>query len=270
MIGYFLFDEPIDWTRMTGFAVVWLGVTLFLFYLPKSIPRTGRPHPRLRSKATIPDKLSHGTHCSYTCSISMPLRLETVMNRFAILIAWILSLVAMNSFVAAQDLLTYDGKEGIGKGKHIVFIANDHEYRSEQTCPLIARMLAKEHGFKCTVLFGVDENGYIKAGAKSVPGMKKLAEADLCFFFTRFMSLSDEEVQPLVDYLERGGPMVGIRTSTHAFNGQQGKWSKLNFNYEGEDYLGGMGEQVFGNTWHKTRGPTALWHQPQNGLHGYS
>ncbi len=155
---------------------------------------------------------------------------------------------------ASDDILVYEGSNGIGKGKHIVFIANDHEYRSEQSCPLMAKILAKHCGFKCTVLFGVDDKGHIKAGAKDLPGLEALKDADLVFFFTRFMNLADEQADLLVEYFERGGPAIGVRTSTHCFNGQEGKWAKLNFNYEGEDYLGGLGEQVFGNTWHKERG----------------
>ncbi|MEM9280587.1 MAG: ThuA domain-containing protein [Verrucomicrobiota bacterium] len=157
---------------------------------------------------------------------------------------------------ATAENLVYDGTEGSGAGKHIVFIANDHEYRSEETCPLLAKILAKHHGFRCTVLFGIDEEGHIKTGDAGVPGMEALADADLLVFYTRFMNLPDEQVDLLVDYFERGGPAVGIRTSTHCFNGQEGKWAKLNYNYEGEDYLGGLGEQIFGNTWHKERGQT--------------
>lgn len=163
------------------------------------------------------------------------------------------ALFMITSTVAA-DPLVYEGSDGIGKGKHIVFVANDHEYRSEQSCPALAKILARHHGFRCTVLFGIDEQGAIKAGAEQVPGMEALKDADLLVFFTRFMKLPDHQADLLVDYFERGGPAVGIRTSTHCFNGQKGKWEKLNFNYDGEDYRGGLGEQVFGNTWHKERG----------------
>jgi hypothetical protein len=155
---------------------------------------------------------------------------------------------------AMAEPLVYEGGQGIGNGKHIVFIANDHEYRSEQTCPQLAKILAKHHGFRCTVLFGVDQEGSIKAGAESVPGMETLKDADMLFFFTRFMNLPDHQADLLVDYFERGGPVVGVRTSTHCFNGQKGKWEKLNFNYRGDDYHGGLGEQVFGNTWEKEHG----------------
>ena len=169
---------------------------------------------------------------------------------FAILI----SLFIVSACVLGAAPLTFEGTDGPGKGKHIVFIANDHEYRSEETCPLLAKILAKHHGFRCTVLFGVDDQGHIKAGNAAVPDMEALKDADLLVFFTRFMKLPDAQADVLVDYFERGGPVVGIRTSTHCFNGQQGKWAKLNYNYKGAEYLGGLGEQIFGNTWHKERG----------------
>lgn len=167
-------------------------------------------------------------------------------------------LLCVGSLICSADSeaqsLVYEGQTGIGKGKHIVFVANDHEYRSEQSCPALAKLLAKHHGFKCTVLFGVDEDGFIKPGARNLPGLEVLAEADLLFFFTRFMNLPDDQADLIVDYFERGGPAVGVRTSTHCFNGQKGKWAKLNYNYGGDDYRGGLGEQVFGNTWNKERG----------------
>ncbi len=172
--------------------------------------------------------------------------LRTIATLFA-------SLAAIATPLAAESLV-YEGKNGIGKGKHIVFIANDHEYRSEEVCPALAKILAQRHGFRCTVIFGLDEDGAIKGGGKNMPGMEALEDADLLFFYTRFMDLPDEQVDLLVDYFERGGPVVGVRTSTHCFNGQKGKWEKLNFNYTGQDYMGGLGEQIFGNTWHKERG----------------
>ncbi|MDB4282871.1 hypothetical protein N9882_04440 [Akkermansiaceae bacterium] len=163
-------------------------------------------------------------------------------------------LLVSTSAMAIAAPLTFEGTEGPGKGKHIVFIANDHEYRSEETCPLIAKILAKHHGFKCTVLFGVDEDGNIKGGGTPIPDIEVLKEADLLFFYTRFMTLPDKQADALVDYFERGGPTIGLRTSTHCFNGQKGKWAKLNFNHNGADYLGGLGEQIYGNTWHGQRG----------------
>ena len=169
------------------------------------------------------------------------------------MISKLLPLLATSALSLAAPL-TYEGSEGPGKGKHIVFLANDHEYRSEETSPLIAKILAKHHGFKCTVLFGIDEKGHIQAGSAPIPDIEVLEEADLLVFYARFMTLPDDQADALVAYFERGGPTIGLRTSTHPFNDQKGKWAKLNFDYEGKDYLGGLGEQIYGNSWHAERG----------------
>ena len=125
--------------------------------------------------------------------------------------------LCVTSFVSAAPLV-YEGTEGPGKGKHIVFLAGDHEYRSEESLPELARILAKHHGFKCTVLFNIDpETGEIVAGNSNMPGLETLKTADLAVVFLRFQNFPKEQMQHFVDYLKRGGPVVGMRTATHAF-----------------------------------------------------
>lgn len=52
--------------------------------------------------------------------------------------------------VRADDpWVVLEGKDGPGKGKHIVFVTGDEEYRSEESMPALARILAAHHGFKC-------------------------------------------------------------------------------------------------------------------------
>jgi type 1 glutamine amidotransferase len=150
----------------------------------------------------------------------------------------------------AQAQLVYPGGEGAGKGKHIVFLASDHEYRSEEACPMLARILSKHHGFKCTVVFGVDGQGNIEAGSSNIPGIEALKEADLFFIFARFLAPSPEQMQPIVDYLERGGPVVGLRTSSHAFKmNKEHAFAKYSFDAKTSGYENGFGHQVLGNTW---------------------
>ncbi len=146
--------------------------------------------------------------------------------------------------------LVYEGTEGVGKGKHIVFLAGDHEYRGEQTLPMLARILAKHHGFKCTVLFSVDKKtGNIVPGSSYMPGTEALKDADLCVVFLRFQNFPDEQMQPIVDYMDRAGPIVGLRTSTHAFKiPKDSKYAKYDHRF-GDDYKGGFGRQVLGETW---------------------
>ncbi|WP_411846009.1 PVC-type heme-binding CxxCH protein [Roseibacillus persicicus] len=150
----------------------------------------------------------------------------------------------------ASTAVVYPGGPGIGEGKHIVFLASDHEYRAEETCPALARILAKHHGFKCTVVFGVDDEGHLKAGSSQVSGLAALADADLFFIFTRFLDLPEEEMDHLIAYLDKGGPVVGLRTASHAFKiPADSPYAKYSFNSKVQGYEGGFGHQILGNTW---------------------
>jgi type 1 glutamine amidotransferase len=160
-------------------------------------------------------------------------------------------LLAATAATAAQSTsIVYEGEAGPGLGKHIVFLASDHEYRAEEACPALARILAKHYGFKCTVVFGVDKDGFIEAGSSRVSGLAALEMADLFFLSARFLNLPDEEMAHIESYLERGGPVVGLRTSSHAFQIPGGsKYAKYDFRSKVEGYENGFGHQVLGNTW---------------------
>ncbi|MDA7511436.1 hypothetical protein N8612_07160, partial [Verrucomicrobia bacterium] len=56
------------------------------------------------------------------------------------------------------DHLVFEPKPGTANGKHIVLISGDEEYRSEESCPMLAKILSQRHGFKCTVLFAIDKD----------------------------------------------------------------------------------------------------------------
>jgi hypothetical protein len=152
---------------------------------------------------------------------------------------------------AAASPLVYQGTDGPGKGKHIVFLAGDHEYRSEESLPALARILAKHHGFKCTVLFNIDAaTGEIAAGNSNMPGIEALETADLAVVFLRFQNYPEDQMKHFDAYLNRGGPIVGMRTSTHAFKmGGEETFAKYSFKYNGGDYDLGFGHQVLGQTW---------------------
>ncbi len=162
---------------------------------------------------------------------------------------YILTFLLAVTFAHANPVV-YEGEAGPGKGKHIVFLASDHEYRAEETCPALARILAKHHGFKCTVVFGVDKEGFIEAGSSTVSGLAALEKADLFFIVARFLNLPDDEMAHVEAYLERGGPVVGLRTSSHAFQiPASSKYAKYDFKSKVAGYENGFGHQVLGNTW---------------------
>src|SRR5438094_2650531 len=125
---------------------------------------------------------------------------------------------------AADPLVVYQGGEGPGKGTHIVLVSGDEEYRSEEALPQLAKILAKRHGFKCTVLFAIDpKDGTINPNVSNIPGLEALKTADLMVIFLRFRDLPDDQMKHIVEYVEAGKPIVGMRTATHSFNIKKGK-----------------------------------------------
>jgi type 1 glutamine amidotransferase len=154
---------------------------------------------------------------------------------------------------AAEDQwAVLEGKDGPGKGKHIVLIAADDEYRSEELIPALAKILAARHGFKCTVLFAVNkQTGEIDPSTMdNIPGLEALKTADMLIVSMRFRELPDEQMKFIIDYVDSGKPVMGQRTSTHAFNYTKHKdspYAKYSFN--NKEFQGGFGRQILGETW---------------------
>ena len=172
------------------------------------------------------------------------------MKKITVLSSFILMMLGCINILFANPV-KYAGSEKEKKNKHLVLIASDHEYRAEETIPALARILAVHHGIDCTVLFGVDQNGEIQAGISNIPGLEALKKADGMVIFTRFLALPVEQMKHIDDYLNRAGPVVGLRTSTHGFNYKNDKdpYYKYHFRYTGEDYHAGFGHQVLGQSW---------------------
>jgi Trehalose utilisation len=172
-----------------------------------------------------------------------------------------LSLALLASFAIVPAAFTADadppwvvleGKEGAGKGKHIVLISGDQEYRSEEALPQLAKILATRHGFKCTVLFTVDpKSGTINPLINNIPGLDALKTADLMLIFTRFLNLPDDQMQLIADYVAAGKPVIGMRTATHAFNGipASSKFARFNDGSKVKGWEDGFGRQVLGEHW---------------------
>lgn len=150
--------------------------------------------------------------------------------------------------------ITYEGTEGPGSGKHIVFVTGDEEYRSEEGMPQLAKILAVRHGFKCTVLFSINkETGEIDPTTlDNIPGLAALETADLMVLFTRFRELPDADMKYIIDYTNSGRPIIALRTATHPFNykvNPDSPYAKYTWNNPDEDFRGGYGRQVLGETW---------------------
>ena len=160
--------------------------------------------------------------------------------------------------------LHYSGGEGPGEGKHIVLIAAEQEYRSEESMPMLARVLSTHHGFDCTVLFSVNGKGEVdptmpapfedKSQRHRIPGLEKLKSADCVIWLSRFMQLADDQKELFHDYFDSGKPLIALRTANHGF------WGGKPYTLDGKnvplrDLLGGTFQGHHGG-WHReaTRG----------------
>ena len=100
------------------------------------------------------------------------------------------------------------------KKAHIVFLItkDTNNYEADITIPVFAQKLRKEHGYDVTVLLGEGDHGSYR-----YPNTDALSKADLLVVFARRIALPHEQMKAIKDYINKGKPVVGIRTANHAF-----------------------------------------------------
>ena len=165
--------------------------------------------------------------------------------RIGILLALMVASLGLQQ--ATPVSLTYPEKAGAGRGRHVVFLSGDEEYRSEEALPMLAKILSQRHGFKTSVLFSVDADGTINPkNTASLSDPAILDSADAIVMLLRFRNWPDETMAKFERKLQAGTPIIALRTSTHAFNGlpKGGPWETWNYNN-----AGGFGKRVLGETW---------------------
>ncbi len=169
------------------------------------------------------------------------------MSRPILMLVPLIVLFAAPMLYAAQQPA---GAPSPAKKPHIVFVTGDHEYQSEINQPMMARILEAHHGMKCTVLYAVDETGQRNPQyEKNIPGLEALASADLVVMYVRFRALPDDQLKMILDYVNAGRPIVGLRTSTHAFLYPEGH-PQFRWNAD-------FGREVFGQRWLRHHGHDA-------------
>jgi type 1 glutamine amidotransferase len=130
----------------------------------------------------------------------------------------------------------------------VVFVAGDEEYRSEECLPMLARLFAS-NGYEAIVLLSQNpETGEIDPEERThIPGLALIDDADLLVLQLRFRDLPDADMKHIVDYVQSGRPVTGIRTSTHAFaipDEHQSAYADWSWNRNG-----GFGRNILGETW---------------------
>ncbi len=144
----------------------------------------------------------------------------------------------------------FAGLAGPAQAKRIVLVSGDDEYRSEESLPQLAAILSARHGFACRVLYAIDpSSGAIRPDLHTnIPGLEALDTAALMVLLVRFRDLPDRQMKHIVDYVESGRPIVGLRTATHAFD-LTGSPVYARYSWNSKTWDGGFGRQVLGETW---------------------
>lgn len=185
----------------------------------------------------------------------------------------------LSAFTIATASLTSAGAadflhlpaEGKANGKHVVLLSGDEEYRSEEAMPMLGSVLSKQ-GFECTVLFSTDTDGTVNPkNGTSLSNSTALDSADAIVMSLRFRHWDDTSMQRFENALNRGTPIVALRTSTHAFKFKgDSKWAKYSFNAKpASGWDKGFGRQVLGESWvshhgkHKFEGTRSVVNQEQ-------
>ncbi|HWL10680.1 MAG TPA: hypothetical protein VNQ76_19895 [Planctomicrobium sp.] len=193
-------------------------------------------------------------------------------RKVALIVVGFVALASLNCLEAAdskKEWLSLQGESGPGKGKKVVLVSGDEEYRSELVLAQLGKILSKHHGFDATVLFAIDpETGYINPNiTTNVPGLEALDSADLMVIFTRFRKLPDDQMKHVDKFLKSGKPVLAIRTATHGFNPPAGNaWAHYANGYKGDkkEWEDGFGRLVLGERWHTHHGHHG--HQSTRGM----
>ncbi|WP_313260584.1 ThuA domain-containing protein [Sphingobacterium sp.] len=187
-----------------------------------------------------------------------------------VLIAFLSISLGLSNCVAQQNnWLHFAPEKAQAKGKKVVLISGDEEYRSEESLPMLAKILTQKHGFETFVLFAINpETKQIDPEyQKNIPGLENLQNADLMIIASRFRELPDEQMKHVDNFLKAGKPVIGLRTATHAFNfGKESKSAYKHYGYSNQEgeWKGGFGGFVLGETWinhhgdHGTEGSLGL------------
>ena len=104
----------------------------------------------------------------------------------------------------------------------------------------------------------MDDDGTINpTRVDNIPGLETLKTADLMIIFTRFRDLPDEQMKHIVDYIESGKPVIGMRTATHAFQIKNHP-TYARYSFRSKEWPDGFGRQVLGETWINHHGHHAV------------
>jgi type 1 glutamine amidotransferase len=128
-----------------------------------------------------------------------------------------------------------------GKPPHIVVVTAEQEYHAKDTLPAFFKSeeVVKQLG-------GATTGGNAKVthlnsdSTTNIDGLAALDDADLLVLYVRRRTLPDDQLAKFKAYLDRGKPLVALRTSCHAFE----TWKSFDRDVLGCTYAGHHGKDL--------------------------
>jgi nicotinamidase-related amidase len=124
----------------------------------------------------------------------------------------------------------------------LAIVLSEPEYDTDKTVPKFGRERLGPY-FSVTVLHADPADG------ATIPHLDQLDDADIALFSIRRRLLPDEDLEIVRRFIERGKPVVGIRTSSHAFTVREGEipagrgsWPEFDHDVWGGHYTNHLGE----------------------------
>src|SRR5436190_658965 len=109
----------------------------------------------------------------------------------------------------------------------VVMFSGSSEYNSKDSLESLKKILEEKYNCRCTLNI-VEEKG------TKLTGVEGLADADAAIFFTRRVSLAEDQLKKVREFIAAGKGVVGIRTASHGFQ----TWLEFDPQVLGGSYIG--------------------------------
>ena len=138
---------------------------------------------------------------------------------FLFLFSLVLAVAACQSESTKGETAVFESNHVMDpESPRVVFVTGDEEYRSEESMPMLARILKNRYNFRVEVAYALEDGIINPNRTDNIDGLENLENADMMVIFTRFRNLPDDQLRYITGFAESGRPMAGFRTSTHAFS----------------------------------------------------
>lgn len=152
------------------------------------------------------------------------------------------------------------GFAAVEKSPVVLFMIGELEYQTAETLPEFARSQLEPQGIRCLYALATERD------PNHFEGLEGLPEADVLILSVRRRTPDIKQMTLIKQHLQKGKPMVAIRTSSHAFDRDIPDENHVRWTEFDRDILGADYENHYGNKPPEDP-PTQIWIDAQSENH---